>query len=331
MTDRRLPSDEVRKRLVRAHADTNPNYGKRPEDRTIEELLDYGMINLDKPWGPTSHQVVAWLKDILGIGIAGHGGTLDPRVTGVLPVALGASTKAIKVLLEAGKEYVCVMRLHRDLDPDTVVNACNSFVGSVSQMPPVRSAVARRRRMRRIYYLDVLEICGRDVLFRVGCEAGTYIRTLCVDIGRKLKCGAHMQELRRTRTGRFGEDSLSNLHDVLDACVFWKNDGDESWIRKVILPIERLFDHLPKVVVRDSAVGAVCHGANLAVPGIVQVDSGIAIGDTLCMETLKGEAVAVAKSLMTSDELLTKGDGIAADTLRVIMPTETYPKIWKKT
>ena len=164
------------------------------------------MINLDKPSGPTSHQVDAWLKEILEVDKVGHGGTLDPNATGVLPIAVGDATRALQVLLSAGKEYIGVMKLHKSTDRNKLLDVCNSFVGNISQIPPVRSAVKRVRRKRRIYYLEVIQIKDREVLFRVGCEAGTYVRTLCVDIGRKLRCGANLAELRRTRVGNLREE-----------------------------------------------------------------------------------------------------------------------------
>jgi len=175
-----LPSDKIRKRLIKVSAKTNPHYGKSPDERTVKELLSNGFINLDKTSGPTSHQIVSWVKEVLEIDKAGHGGTLDPAVTGVLPIALGDATRALQVLLLAGKEYVGIMRLHKDVDKKKIIEVCKGFIGEVTQLPPVRSAVKRVRRKRQIYYLDILQIKGREVLFRVGCESGTYVRTLCL-------------------------------------------------------------------------------------------------------------------------------------------------------
>ena len=320
-----------RKRLIKVYAKTNPHYGKKPEERSIRELLDLGMINLDKPSGPTSHQVVSWVKDILEVEKAGHAGTLDPRVTGVLPIAIGSATKALKVMLSAGKEYVGIMKLHRDVNDDLIRNAMEGFVGEIYQIPPVRSAVKRVRRKRRIYYLDILEIKGREVLFRVGCEAGTYIRTLCVDIGKKLKSGAHLQELRRTKVGLLTEDTAVTLHDLKDGYTIWKEYGDEKEIRKCILPVENLVAHLPKIVVRDSAVDALCHGASLALPGVVEVDTEIKRGNIVAVTTLKGELIMIGKSLMTTEEIIQRDSGICVDPERVIMKKGTYPPLWKKT
>ena len=330
MEDRILPSCKKRRRLVRAFGKTNPLYGKRPEERSVEELLDMGMINLDKPSGPTSHQVVSWVRDILNAKRVGHGGTLDPRVTGVLPVAVNRGTKVLKVLLTAGKEYVGIMRLHRDVSENLLRSTFKRFVGDIYQVPPVKSAVKRVRRKRRVYYLDILEIEGREVLFRVGCEAGTYIRTLCVDIGKKLGVGAHLQELRRTKVGTIDEKESIILQDLKDAYEMWREDGYEEEIRRCIKPIERMLDHLPKVVVRDSAVDALCHGASLTLPGVLEVDSDIKRGDTVAVLTIKGEAVMVGRANMSTEEMLQRDKGVCVIPERVIMDRGIYPSLWKK-
>ncbi len=320
---------QKRRRLIKAEAETNPNYGKPPSRRSVEELIENGVAIVDKPAGPTSHQVSAWVRDIFGVEKAGHGGTLDPNVTGVLPVALSNATKAIGLLHSAGKEYVAVMRLHGDAREDEIRKACSRFVGKIRQTPPKEAAVKRVEREREIYYLDILEIKGRDVLFRVGCEGGTYIRVLCEDIGKEIGCGAHMHELRRTRSGIFEEKDVHTLHDILDAYIFWKEDGDEE-IKNIIRPMEDLLSHLPTVVVRDSAVDAICHGASLALPGVLQVDTGIEKDTIVAVKTLKGEGVAIGTALMSTREMMERDAGIAVNTTRVLMRKGTYPPMWKK-
>ena len=325
-----LPSDKPRKRLIKVHATTNPHYGKNPEEMTVHELLGNSMMIVDKPSGPTSHQVVSWVKLILNVEKAGHGGTLDPRVTGVLPVALMDATRALQVLLTAGKEYVGIMKLHKPVTKKTINLVAQEFVGDIYQTPPVRSAVKRVRRKRQVYYFDILQIKETEVLFRVGCEAGTYIRTLCVDIGKKLKCGAHLSELRRTRIGGLREDDTVTLHDVKDAYIFWRENKDEKSMRSALFPMERLLDHLPKIVIRDSAVDALCHGAGLAVPGVVEVDTEIKRDDLVAVMTLKGEGVALVNTLMSTEEIIQKDRGICGTLERVLMNKGTYPSIWKK-
>lgn len=332
MTDNKhtLPSDKKRKRLVKVQAKTNPNYGKAPNERTNKELLENGMINLDKPNGPTSHQVDSWIRKILGIRKVGHGGTLDPNATGVLPIGLGDATKTLHVLLSAGKEYVGIIKFHKDINKKKIEEVCKSFVGGISQMPPVRSAVKRVRRSRQIYYLDIIEIEGRNVLFRVGCEAGTYVRTLAVDIGKKLKSGAHLAELRRTKVGNLTEEASVLLQDLKDAFIFWKEEKNEKMLRSTIFPLEQLLDHLPKIVIRDSAVDALCHGASLAIPGVVEIDSGIKKDEIAAVITMKGEGVALINTMLSTEEILQKDTGICANINRVVMKKGTYPSIWKR-
>lgn len=325
-----LPAERPRKRLVRIESETDTKYGKRPQDRSVGELLQCGVVPLDKPAGPTSHQVAAWLRDALAVDEVGHGGTLDPKVTGALPVTINHAVKAVGALLSAGKEYVAVMRLHEDRDEGTVKKAAAQFVGKIQQTPPVRSAVARRPRIRRVYYLDVLETTERDVLFRVGCQAGTYVRNLCVDMAKAMGTKGHMQELRRTRTGLFGEDDLVTLHDVLDARIFWERDKDEAPIRKVVKPVEAVTAHLNHIVLRDSAIDAVCHGAGLATIGIAQLDAGIEVGEPVALLSLKGELVGLAEAQMTSHQALEADKGIAATPQRIVMRKGTYPRTWKK-
>jgi H/ACA ribonucleoprotein complex subunit 4 len=326
----KLPSDRKFKRIVKVKSFTNPDYGKEPDKRTVEELIDSGLIILDKPNGPTSHQIDSWIKEILNINKVGHHGTLDPNATGVLPIGLQRATKALPALLSAGKEYVGIMRLHKDIDDEKIKNVCKEFIGQVTQLPPVRSAVKRVKRKRTIYYLKIIEIKGRNVLFRVGCESGTYVRTLCVDIGKRLKVGAHLAELRRTRVGHLKDENSINLQDLKDAFIFYKEDKNEKEIRRIILPIENMFEHLPKIVVHDSTVDSLCHGASLAIPGIAELDPDIKKGDMAVTITLKNEAIAVVKSIMTTKEMIKKTKGECAKLERVVMKPGTYPKTWKK-
>jgi H/ACA ribonucleoprotein complex subunit 4 len=313
--------------LVRDKSPLEVGAGKRPSERTIEELLEAGIIIMDKPMGPTSHQATAWVRDILHIEKIGHGGTLDPKVSGVLPVATGRAVRALNLVLRSDKEYVCLMRLHRDRKEEDVRRVMGTFEGRIYQTPPVRSAVKRQMRIRTIHELKILEIRGRDVLFRVECDAGTYIRTLCVDIGDALGVGASMEDLRRTRSGNMTEDKAVTLQDIKDAYVEWK-EGDERWLRSMLLPIEVLFDPLPRVIIKDSAVDAVCHGADLAAVGVARIDASIKKDTMVAMFTAKGEAVAVGTASMDADGIVKVKEGVAITTDRVYMPAGTYPKMW---
>jgi tRNA pseudouridine55 synthase len=288
--------------------------------RTPEELIRKGVIILDKPAGPTSHEVAAWVKRILHINKAGHSGTLDPKATGVLPIMLQDATKAVGALVRLPKEYVCVLHLHKMVPEGALLDVSKEFTGVLYQRPPLKSAVKRQIRKREVYYINVLERESNDVLLKIGCEAGTYIRKLCHDIGEALGVGAHMQELRRTKVGPFDESMLTTLHDLTDSYHFWIEDNDETSLCNLIMPLERALQHLPKIIIRDTAVDAICHGARLAQPGVVSLphlDTKQLVG----IYSAKGEIVALGISVL--------GGGIIADVKRVMMAPGTYPRYWK--
>ena len=306
------------------------DHGIEPDKRDLAHHLRLGMVLVDKPRGPTSHQVSAWVKGIFGLKKAGHSGTLDPNVSGVLPIVFEDGTRALDVLLEGTKEYVAVLRLHGNAQKPRIKEVFAEFLGEIYQTPPVRAAVKRELRIRKIHSLEILEMDGRSVLFKVVCDPGTYIRTLCTDIGEVLGVGGHMLELRRTRSGHFKETQIYRLHELKDAFEIYKETGDETLIRKMILPMERLFDDLPKITIKDSAVDAICHGANVALPGILGVDGKVKRDDLVVILTQKGEAVGLGIAKKKSATLVGGGKGVGVDIKRVFMAPGTYPRLWKR-
>jgi H/ACA ribonucleoprotein complex subunit 4 len=250
-------------------------------------------------------------------------------VTGVLPITLDEATRVVQALLYSGKEYVCVMKLHGDVGTEQVQKVLGEFEDEIYQRPPLRASVKHQLRTRRIYYLDFLEMEGRSVLFKVGCEAGTYIRKLCFDVGEVLGCGAHMQELRRTRAGPFVEKNSVILHDAAYWFMEWQEKKDEKFLKKFVQPMERALALVSKIYIRDSAVDAVCHGASLTAPGVLSLETAIDRDSMVAVLSLKGEAVALAKAMASSEEALNMEHGLVAKPVRVLMPRGTYPKCWK--
>ena len=221
------------------------------------------------------------------------------------------------------------MRLHSEVPETRVKQVLEEFQGPLYQRPPVRSAVKRQLRIRTVYYNDFIEMNQKNVLFKVGCEAGTYIRKLCYNIGEVLGSGAHMQELRRTRVGPFQEDeSLVTLHDITYWYNKYKETKDENIIRKFVSPMEKALTQLPKIYVRDTAVDALCHGAHLTAPGVLALDAGIKIDDTVAVFSQKGEAISLAKAVVSTENVMKMDHGFVAKTLRVMMPRGIYPKKW---
>lgn len=313
--------------IVKKESETNSGYGCYPHERSIEALIKNGIVVVDKPEGPTSHEVAAWVKNILNVKRVGHSGTLDPNVTGVLPTTLENATKIVPALMSKEKEYVCLMWLHKKVKKEEVIKAAEELKGVTSQIPPLKSAVKRELRERMIYELKILEIEGQDVLFKTKVEAGTYIRVLCADFGRKLGIKAQMKQLRRIKAGPFDENDAVKLHDVKDAYTYWVENEDEG-IREIVKPIEFGAQHLGKIMIKDSAIAAIAHGAPLHIGGISKFTENIKRGEVIAIMSLKGELVALGQSLMNAGEIKNKRVGTVCRTTRVIIDEKTYPRCW---
>lgn len=309
--------------LVRSSEETDSQFGKRPEDRTLEEAIKNSVIIIDKHSGPTSYQISQWVKEIFSLNKTGHTGTLDPAVTGVLPVALENSVKAMPILSGVDKEYIGIMHVHADVNEEKLRETISKFIGKIKQTPPKKSAVARREREREIYFFDIVEIEGRDVLFRTGVQAGTYIRKLIHDLGQALETGAHMSELRRTRVGIFTEDQAHSLLEIKDAYELAK-EGKEEQLRKLLIPIEYAIMNTKKIFVKDSAVDTITHGSPVFVGGITRIQEEIEAGETVAVYTQKDELVCIGIAKMSSEEMFKRKRGIAIRTDRVFMPIGVY-------
>ncbi len=237
----------------------------------------------------------------------------------------------ISNVIHTVKEYVMVIQFHSDFDREEVLKTLKYFVGVIYQKPPLRSSVKRSIRKRRIFDIEVLDIRDRYILVRVLCEAGTYMRKLAHDLGLLLGTGAHMRELRRIRTGPYREDeTLVKMQEVSEALYLWRVEGDEKYLRRIILPVETAIVHLPKIMVRDTAVDAIAHGADLAVPGIVRYTEDVSRDKRVAILSLKGELVALGKALKNADEIKGMEKGIVVKTWRVYMSRGIYPSTWRK-
>nr|MBT4246987.1 RNA-guided pseudouridylation complex pseudouridine synthase subunit Cbf5 [Candidatus Woesearchaeota archaeon] len=309
----------MKQRQIFVKKEEDSKFGKKPEERSTEDLLKYGIVNVDKPKGPTSHQTSDFVKKILKVNKAGHSGTLDPGVTGVQPIAFGKATRIVQFLLTAPKEYVCVMHLHKIVEEEKLREAIKQFIGKIRQLPPVKSAIKREERTREIYEFEIIEIEGQDVLFRVLCQAGTYIRKLCHDIGELLEVGAHMAELRRTQAGPFREEhNLVTLNDLTDAMHYYTEERNDKYLRYCLQPIENAITHLPKCWIFDNTILSLTNGRDLAVPGISKLEN-FKKGETSAVLTLKGELVAVGEAKMSAVAVNTNEKGIAIKISKVFM------------
>ena len=310
--------------LVKSDEKTDDMFGKRPKDRTIEELIKSSVVIVDKHEGPTSHQITHWIKKMFELNKCGHSGTLDPGVTGVLPVALENGTKIMPMLVGLDKTYVGIMHIHQEVNENFLNESVSNFIGKIKQMPPVKSAVARKLREREIYSFDILEIDGKNVLFKVGCEAGTYIRKLIHDLGQTLGTGAHMAELRRMQVGEFTEKNSHSLVAIKDAIEFWK-EGNEKPLKNILIPVEQAIEKNKKIFVKDSAISTIVNGAPVYPNGITRIQEGMEAGELIGIFSLKDELVAIGISKMSSEEMMKRKKGIAVRTDRVIMEKGIYP------
>lgn len=240
-----------------------------PGERSPSERLAFGVVNLDKPPGPSAHEVAAWVRDAAGLDRAAHAGTLDPSVTGSLPTLLGDATRLAPAFLAGRKEYVAELQLHapQPTDTDAIVA---EFAAELYQKPPRKSAVRRRLRTRTVHDMAILDREPRRLLLRIECESGTYVRKLCHDLGLALGTGAHMGDLRRTGTEPFDDRGLVTLHDLVDALAFAK-EGEPGPLDACVAPAERALTHLPAVVVAESAAREIANGAPVYAPGVVAV------------------------------------------------------------
>ncbi|EJW02475.1 hypothetical protein EDEG_00278 [Edhazardia aedis USNM 41457] len=380
--------------------------GFEPLKRPLLEHLKYGVVFIDKVKGPSSHEIVTWVKDmvkeIFDCKKTGHCGTLDPQVSGCLPILIERATRLAKIGQSEGKEYICtvefgyqeiikeeVERLAKEensdrnkrsktrdsrdsknesskknkkdkdrkekksnsgesssllekyknmeefvIDKKKFLNVLNKLTGEVFQRPPKMCAVKRNLRLRKIYKIELIEIHKNQALIRVFCEAGTYIRTLCQHIGLLMGYPAFMKDLRRSKSGLITENECVTLHDLLDSIKTYTTYNlypldKEIYLRRVIKPLESLLLNFKRIIIKDTAVNAVCHGGQLTIPGILRFDDGIEKDMEIVLVSSKGEAVAICVSLLFSSEMKSLDHGIVCKIKRVVMERNLYPKSWK--
>ena len=227
---------------------------KLKQSKTTEELLEFGIINMDKSTGPTSFNISQFVKRKLNLRKTSHLGTLDPKVTGVLPITLSRACKISGYLIGHDKTYVGIMRFHEDI-PKKKVEAMikKKFLGEITQLPPVKSRVKRAERQRTIHTFKILEKDKTDFLIETKVQGGTYIRKLIHDLGEELKTGAHMLELRRTQAGIFDESTITKLYDF-EKAVDEYNKGNDKALREMITPAEIITEFYPIVEIKESEV-----------------------------------------------------------------------------
>jgi len=274
----------------------NYSLGKKPEERSIKELLASGVVPIDKPCGPSSHEVSSILKKLVGASKSGHSGTLDPNVSGVLPVLLGKATKVAKIMTSSRKEYVCEATFEREITKKELEESLLSLQGEIYQTPPLESAVKKALRTRKVYSLEVLEHEGKKVLFKARVQAGTYIRTLISDAGLLAGVEARMSDLRRTVAAGIPIEKCVTLQEFSDRLWLATEKRKEGLLRECLLPVESVL-RIKRVVVADGAVKNILSGSDVGASVVDAIDEGITQGELAGVFTGNGEIVCVARAL----------------------------------
>ena len=309
-------------------ASTDDAIGTYPDQKTIEQRLESGFFLLDKGAGPTSHQVAAWVRDMLELPRLGHGGTLDPFATGVLPLMSGKAMRLTKQILEHDKTYIAVFQFKNDVEQEALNTIMEQLTGRIYNVPPEISAVRVQVRTRKIHDFSLLDQSSKRIVARIRCEAGTYIRTMARDMGLLLDQPVELKELRREDSGRFTLDDCVQLHEIADAVWLWKECNESEALLRMLHPTEKLLAGLPRIVVKDSAVAALAHGAPLLRPGIVSIPSGLTSGQNVLVTSMKGEAVCFVKVNCDSESITNMEKGEIARPSAVLMNDDVYPRRW---
>ncbi|HTT14279.1 MAG TPA: RNA-guided pseudouridylation complex pseudouridine synthase subunit Cbf5 [Thermoplasmata archaeon] len=299
-------------------------------DPVAERLAAGAFLLVDKPRGPSSHQVTAWVRDLLGVETAGHAGTLDPNVSGLLWIGVGPALKLIPLVLEFPKRYVGAMVLHADVPVKDVDRVLREFVGPIYQTPPVRSAVKRERRIRTIHRLERVESEGPRHLIDLTADSGTYVRTLAVDVGEALGVGGHLEELRRVATGPFDERQSVRLEAIADAAA-QRAAGDPGPLLARLHPIEEVWREFPSIVVKDAAASAIAHGAGLASGGILALPRGFARGAHVVLVNREGQLLATGVARHDASAIRAVPHGWVVEGTRVFVDPARFPALWQGT
>lgn len=307
---------------------TDDAFGTVPDERTLEQRLASGFILVDKPAGPTSHQLAAWARDLLGLDRLGHGGTLDPFATGVLPLMAGRCMKITNKILKHKKTYIAVFRFRSMPDEDDLKTTIASMTGRIYNVPPEVSAVKVQVRTRTIHAFELLDVQGNDAIARITCDAGTYIRTMARDMGLMLNTPVSLKELRREESGMFDLNDCVTMDQLADAVWLWKECGQEEALMAIVHPIEKLLVDVPRCQIKDSAVAALAYGAPLLLPGVISIPKGLKKGTELMVASLKEEAVGFVKLKADSNEILSMESGEIARPSMVLIDTDVYPRRW---
>jgi|TARA_B100001146_G_C16134359_1_gene413856 predicted rRNA pseudouridine synthase len=236
------------------------------------------------------------------------------------------------MVLTGDKRYIAVLRFGREVTQEELAKLLESLQGEIYNVPPLESAVKVRVRTRIIHDIRIIDADdeSRTTAVTITCNAGTYIRTLSRDFGLMLDTRCELLELHRDQTGSFDQSNACTMQQLTDAVFLWREHEDDRALRHLIAPVEAILGHLPRIVVKDGAAAAISHGAALARPGVVSLSEGIERGDLVVLESLKGEAVALAETNSAASKIASMQHGEVARPKVVLMQVGVYPQTWSK-
>ncbi len=287
--------------------------------RNIDSRMNAGFILLDKHSGPTSHQLSAWARKLLGIEKLAHGGTLDPFASGVLPLLLGKSMKLTPLVLKHEKTYIASLKLSSTAELDSLKKSINQLRGKIYNVPPEISAVKVQVRTRNIKELEILDFDGLNLLLKMSCEAGTYVRTFARDLGLFIDKKVILKELRRTKSGLFSENMCVSMAQLSDALWKYHELDDSSAMLKILNPIEDLVSSFPRIIVKKSSHESLANGATLMYPGVSHISKNIKKGDNVVIQSEEGILLAIAEAKLDSAIIAAKEKGAVAQPKQVFL------------
>lgn len=302
--------------------DPSIKINKTMKPYTAKDFFTHSIIILDKPSGPRCREVTEKLKQLSEISHAGHAGTLDPKVTGVLPIGVEKATKVLGLLSVYPKTYEGEMKVHGEVKRKDLESGVKKFTGKIKQLPPKISAVKRAMRVREVYSFDILSYEDRILKYKIVCEAGTYIRKICHDLGEYLGVGGHMTQLRRTQSGPFTLKDTVTVEKFEKEYKKYLKTKEVKHLKSIMKPVEVITKDMPKVWVDDKAVDTMLLGAPLFAPGVLQLTDGIKKDDFVALLTTSNRMIALGKARMTSKEIMKAKKGICIKTDSVLIPVK---------
>ncbi|RME81075.1 MAG: RNA-guided pseudouridylation complex pseudouridine synthase subunit Cbf5 [Planctomycetota bacterium] len=310
-------------KFVRLEGEDKSYIGTLPRDRSIPELLRTSVVCLDKPHNRTTHQTTQGVKKILGVKKVGHGGQLEPVMSGLVVVLLEDACKITRFIIQGDREYVFRLQFSREVPRERLERAFAKFTGKIKQVPPLRSKTRRVLRTKFVESIEILDARPRWAKVKVICESGTYLRKLFYDMTRLLRANVSLSHIRRTRSGNLTIQQAVTFGELSKAYQAYKNEGNEEPLRSILIPMEETIFQ-KKIYLTDASIPKICSGRPVFIDNIVAFDDEIEAEEVVAMFSLNEELVAIGKTICSGETMKTLEDGVVAYPIRVVMPHHLF-------